>query len=143
MNSSLKFVFCIFIMIMTVTVSVLSQDQTYEPEKKVEVKASAFCKQVENLNPIDIGKEFSSDVGKVFFWTSIVTINPPTMIKHVWYYEDEKKLEVPLCIKYESTRTWSYKTIYPQMVGKWYVVIVDENNNVVKKCTFKINENMQ
>ena len=130
-------------MIMTVTVSVLSQDQTVEPEKRVDVNASAFCKQVEKRNPIDIGEEFSSDVGKVFFWTSIVPVNPPTMIKHVWYYEDEKILEVPLCVEYASTRTWSYKTIYPQMIGKWYVNIVDENNNVVKKCPFTINENLQ
>ena len=104
----------------------------------LQVKEVAFCRKVENRQPSGTGKSFPSDVGRVYLWTKIYGAERPTTIKHVWYYENERWLEIPLKIQSISYRTWSYFTIRPELTGKWHVQVEDENGSVLGKFTFKI-----
>ena len=53
---------------------------------------------------------FAADVGRVYCWSKIKG-GEGTEVKHVWYKGDTKVSEVTLKIKFNSMRTWSYKTI--------------------------------
>ncbi len=106
----------------------------------LQVKEFAFCEKVENRQPVGVRKSFSSNVGRVYFWTIIVGAEQPTTIKHVWYYENEKWLEIPLKIQYIRHRTWSYYTMRPDLTGKWHVEVVDKNGNVLGKFPIKIKD---
>lgn len=119
---------------------VKSQEKDDTAQEGLTVQKFAFCEKVEKREPVNASKEFSSDIGRVYLWTSIYGAKQPTMIKHVWYYENEKMIEIPLSIKYKRTRTWSYKNIMPEWTGDWHIEVVDENGNVLKKLSFKIKE---
>ena len=120
--------------------TVFSQEQEKSEEDSLKVQKFAFCKEVKDREPVGVNKEFSLDDERVYLWTSIYGAEEPTTIKHVWYHENKKMLEVPLKIRYKRTRTWSYKTIYPGYAGKWHVEIVDEKEKVLKKVSFEIKE---
>ena len=104
----------------------------------LQVKEFAFCRKVENRQPSGIGKSFPSNVGRVYLWTKIYGAERPTRIKHVWYYENERWLEIPLKIQSISYRTWSYFTIRPELTGKWHVQVEDEKGILLGKFSFKI-----
>ena len=120
--------------------TVFLQAQEKSEEDSLRVQKFAFCKEMKDREPAGISKEFSLDDERVYLWTAIYGAEDSTTIKHVWYHENKKKLEVPLKIKYKRTRTWSYKTIYPGYAGKWHVEIVDEKGRVLKKVSFEIKE---
>jgi len=120
--------------------TVFSQEQEKSGEDSLMIQKFAFCKSLKDREPVDVSTEFPSDIGRVYLWTSIYGAEQPTEIKHVWYYGVKKMREIPLSIKYERTRTWSYKNILPQWIGDWHVEVVDEQGRVLKKLSFKIIE---
>jgi hypothetical protein len=104
-----------------------------EPACKVE--RIAFATSVENREPVGESSEFDQSVGRVWCWTKISASNPPVEVKHVWYKDGEKVLEVPLEVNYPSTRTWSNKAISP---GAWKVEVVDADGQVITSAEFKV-----
>ena len=120
--------------------TVFSQEQEKSEEDSLKVQKFAFCKSVEDREPVGVSTEFPSDIGRIYLWTRIYGAEQPTKIKHVWYYGVQKMREIPLSIQYQRTRTWSYKNILPQWVGDWHVEVVDEQGRVLKKLSFKILE---
>ena len=134
------FVFGVLFMSVFFSRMLLSQEQESAEMELLKVQEFAFCEKVEEREPVSTGEEFSSDIGRVYLWTSIYGAEQPTTIKHIWYYENNKMNEVPLSIKYKRTRTWSYKNIMPEWTGDWHVDVVDEKGNVLKKLSFKIIE---
>ena len=112
--------------------------QEISEDDSLKVQKFAFCMEVKDREPVGVSKEFSLDDVRVYLWTAIYGAEEPTTIKHVWYLESKKMLEVPLKIRYKRTRTWSYKTLYPGYAGKWHVEIVDEKGRVLKKVSFEI-----
>ena len=121
------------------SVSVLSQGNKSN-ENRLKIEKSAFCTKIKNREPEGISKVFPSDVGRVYLWMTVSRTDKPAKIKHVWYYGVKKMREIPLDIKYKRTRTWSYKNILPQWSGDWHVEILDENDRVLKRLSFRITE---
>lgn len=135
---------------------VLAEDEKTEPkteekqavEKKaasekletagIEVAEYAVCEGVEERQPVGEKTTFTPQVGKVYFWTTIVGAQQPTQIKHVWYYEGKQMADITLNIQYLRHRTWTYKTIMPEWTGNWSVEVLDSNAKVLKKVYFVI-----
>ena len=114
-------------------------------EKETVVKSSSSLKidviitrGISGRWPVDEGLEFSKNIGKLYCWTLVHTEKYPTEIKHIWYFENKKMAEVPLIIKNRWYRVYSSKIILPDWSGQWYIEIVDENNNVIKRVNFSI-----
>ena len=120
--------------------TVFSQEQGKSEKDSLRVQEFAFCKSVKDHEPVGVSTEFPSDIGRVYLWTSIYSVEQQTEIKHIWYYGVKKMREIPLSIQYQRTRTWSYKNILPQWAGDWHVDVVDEQGKVLKKLSFKIIE---
>ncbi|WP_457643002.1 DUF2914 domain-containing protein [Persephonella sp.] len=109
----------------------------------VRVLDMQFAVAIQDREPIGISERFPPDIGKVYCWTKVSADNVPTKIYHVWYYNDREVARVELGITYSVFRTWSSKTILPQWVGTWKVVVEDENGNPVAEKSFEITENWQ
>ena len=137
MKRRIMVLLCAFLAGILLSGNVVSQEGE-NTEEGLKVLKSAFCEKVEEREPVGKSNEFPKDIGRVYFWTSIHGTESPVTIKHVWYYNEKKMLEVPLSIKYKRTRTWSYKTILPEWVGEWQVEVVDEDDSVLGKYFFKI-----
>jgi hypothetical protein len=119
-----------------------AQPAVAEPETEsnsnlqVEIKLG---NAIENKEISGEASTFSLEVGKVYCWTLVKGATPPVTIKHVWKHGDETVVEVPLEVKSSSFRTWSYKSITPDMTGKWQVIVMDEQGGSLASANFEIN----
>lgn len=80
---------------------------------------------------------FPSTVGKVFCWTK-VTGGAGQSVTHAWYLNGEKMSEVSLSLKFDSVRTYSYKTIGADMKGAWKVEILGPDGASLKTVEFQV-----
>lgn len=120
-----------------------AQDEGAQPEavmaqQVLTVAEYALCENVVDRQPVGEKTAFSPAVEKVYFWTKITGAEEPTEIKHVWYRDGIQIADITLAIQYPRHRTWSYKTILPEMAGNWSVEILDSNAKVLKKVNFSI-----
>ncbi|NPA12906.1 MAG: DUF2914 domain-containing protein [Aquificae bacterium] len=104
----------------------------------VSVEDMKFAVAIQDREPIGISDKFPPDIGKVYCWTKVKASQVPTKIYHVWYYKGREMARVELGITYPVFRTWSSKNILPQWVGKWTVVVEDEEGNKVAEKSFEI-----
>lgn len=101
----------------------------------VEMK---FGTGVEDREVVGEADEFSPDVGRVYCWTVVKGAEEETTVTHVWYLEGKKKSEVELPVKFRRHRTWSYKTVTPEMTGEWSVDVLDADGVVLESASFTI-----
>ena len=106
-----------------------------EAPKLVQVEKIALGTGLESRELVGEATEFDVSAGRIYCWTKITSENVPTTIKHVWYADAETAAEVPLNIKYPTTRTWSSKAIW---AGKWRVDVVSETGDVLASTDFTV-----
>jgi len=99
------------------------------------VEKIVVATSVENREPVGENTEFEASVGTVYCWTKITASTTPATIKHVWYLDDKKVFEIPLELKYASTRTWISKSV---QTGKWKVEVTDDAGTVLSSLTFTV-----
>ncbi|MCJ7612583.1 MAG: DUF2914 domain-containing protein [Candidatus Aminicenantes bacterium] len=75
--------------------------------------------------------------GKIYCFTK-VSGTVPTTIKHVWYFGDKAVHTMELAIGGSPWRTWSNKTVPPEMAGVWKVEIQDAGGTVLKTLNFSV-----
>ncbi len=95
-----------------------------EAESPLSIESMTFCTGVVEREPVEGGLEFSTDVGKLCFWSNILNEGEETTAEHVWYLNGEEKARVQLPIKYPRNRVWSSKIIPAEWDGQWVVEIV-------------------
>lgn len=117
--------------------AVSAQEETAsQPQGTVSVSDAKFCTSVTERQPVGENSTFSTGNNVIYYWCTVNTDAAPTSISHVWTFNGETKAEIPLNIKYEKMRTWSYKTILPEWTGEWTVETKDSNGNVIRKDSF-------
>ena len=99
------------------------------------VDSLVFAATIDARSPVGANTEFQSPIEKVSCWTRITSSQAPTSLKHIWYKDDNKVVEIPLTLKSQSGRLWSTKSVSS---GNWKVEVVDEGGNVVKSATFVV-----
>lgn len=108
-------------------------------EPLVIVQDALIAKDVLAKQPVEIADTFPSDVGKLIFWTKIRTSSiGPVTLHHVWYYQGKEVSRMTFKTKAKVYRTWSRKSIWPNMIGDWKAAVLDENGAVLKETSFKI-----
>ncbi len=72
-------------------------------------------------------------------WMEVYSDRVPYVLKHVYYHEGQKYVEVPLKIEYRRNRTWSLITLKgSNLAGSWHVETVAENGAVLNRVDFKV-----
>ncbi len=104
------------------------------------IARSMVCSGVENRECVVPLSRFSLEQGQnPHFWMEVHSDSVPFVLKHIYYREGRKYLEVPLAIEYRRTRTWS--RIYLQdsgQVGSWRVEIEAEDGTVLGRADFDV-----
>jgi len=120
----------------------LSQEVQIQPnaEDGIKVVKAVAGGGIQERDPIDTGNAFQWSNGKVYIWSMIDCTNPPSSIKHIYYFNDQKVSEVSLDVKANKWRTWSYKTISDKRyIGQWRVDITSAEGTVLKIIQFEVN----
>ncbi len=102
--------------------------------KIVEMK---FGTSVDNNEIVGEATLFSTSTEQVYCWIR-VTGGEGQTLNVKWYLNNNLTTEVPLDIKYNSMRTYAYKTI-AGMKGEWKVEIVGPSGVVMQTGTFTTN----
>ncbi|MCX7725496.1 MAG: DUF2914 domain-containing protein [Chitinispirillaceae bacterium] len=82
--------------------------------------------------PQDTGTIFPAEVKRLYCYSEILN-GEGGEIQHRWYWNDELLNSVSLKISSKRFRTYSAKTIFPHMKGKWRVAIVNSANEAALK----------
>ncbi|AEI14662.1 hypothetical protein Flexsi_1003 [Flexistipes sinusarabici DSM 4947] len=105
---------------------------------KTEVLRISIAKDIENLEPVNTGKTFDNNVGKLYCFTEIKTDEYPTKVVHVWLYNDNIIAEVPLEVNSTTWRTYSSKKILPKWAGNWKVEVYSNDGELIDSVEFNI-----
>lgn len=128
--------FVLLICILTIFGVVAAQDKTARAQdQNIRVEKIVAATSVDNHEPVGENKEFAASVGTVYCWTKVSSKAVPAAIKHVWYLGDKKVFEHSLDLKFNSTRTWSSKSVRP---GSWRVDVTDEAGMVLASTNFSV-----
>ncbi len=98
------------------------------------------CSGVKNRNCLAPQTVFALEKNQnPHVWMEVYSDSVPYTLKHVYYHEGRKYVEVPLRIKYRRTRTWSYITLTGStLVGSWHVETVAEDGTVLGRADFQV-----
>lgn len=96
-----------------------------------------FGTGVENLEVTGEGTMFPASTEKVYCWLKVAG-GQGKSITVKWFLNGSPSGEVPLDLKYNSMRTYSYKTIYGNK-GEWKVDVVGPSGAVLQSASFTTN----
>jgi hypothetical protein len=105
---------------------------------EITVDDAQMATAVEQLNPTGAGTEFPKETPKLYCWSKIKGAEGETSVKHVWYRNNSLISEISLPVKAKSWRTYSYKSISPEMTGEWKVDITTADGKVLKTLNFSV-----
>jgi len=95
---------------------------------------------VEGREPID-NLESTVTIGdspiEVSFFTQVLN-QANAEVSHLWFRGNQLMAEVPLNIGSANWRTYSTKTILPAWDGRWRVLVVDGEQNIVLEYEFNV-----
>ena len=110
-----------------------------DPEDVVTVIEATACGSVRNRNPADAGNSFIWSSEKIYIWSMIKCQSPPSSIRHIYYFKDQKVDEILLEIKSSRWRTWSYKTLLDKRyIGPWRVDIISADGKLLETIRFEV-----
>lgn len=115
----------------TAQVETAQVETAQEPAVEAEV-ATAIVDRV----PEGAATEFPADVGELYVWSNVTNAGG-TSIQHVWMH-DGNEYPVTLAVGGSPWRTWSSKTITPDMTGEWQVEIRAQDGTVLETLSFTV-----
>ena len=106
----------------------------------MRVTRAVASSEVTNKNPTGLSDSFQWSTEKVYIWTMIECDQPPSSIRHVYYFKGQKANDVVLKVKSPQWRTWSYKTLLDKRyIGSWRVDITSDEGVVLQSVFFEVN----
>jgi hypothetical protein len=118
------------------------QEQQAEPQpattSTLVIEEGVICTGVVDRVPQGAAEVFTPDVGKLICFTKVSGAAPGTVIKHLWYRAENLLHTQELAIGGSPWRTWSSKTVSPDMTGEWKVEIRDADDNLVTTLNFAV-----
>ncbi|MBL4755310.1 MAG: DUF2914 domain-containing protein [Flavobacteriales bacterium] len=105
----------------------------------IKIVGTTVCESVKDRIPIGAGATFSKDVGRLYFFTNILSaVGQEGTVTHIWYYDNKKMAAVTLDYKGPRWRTFSSKHIMTSWTGEWRAEAVSEGGAVLKSVTFTV-----
>jgi len=100
----------------------------------LQVTEGVVCRDAVDREPVDVGEEFESTVGKLFCFTKIEGVGMPSEITHV----DGERARTALSVGGSGWRTWSTKNIMDHEIGEWHVDVLGPEGELLRTVKFTI-----
>jgi len=107
---------------------------------KMVVTDTKICKKVKNNSPLYTGVRFSTDIGKIYCYSSINNNSgKANTIYHVWYMNGELIAKVRIRVaKGEGVSSFSHRDISDSDKGTWKVEITDSDKKILDTIIFEL-----
>ena len=117
-----------------------SQEAKLLVADNMRVVRAVATSEIKNKNPLDLGNSFPWTTEKVYIWSMIECKQPPSSVRHTYYFEGQKVNDIELKIKSPQWRTWSYKTLLEKRwIGQWKVEITSAEGELLQSIFFEVN----
>lgn len=104
------------------------------------VARAIFTTEIVGREPIDQILMLSNTTPNVFFFTDLRHFEGRTVI-HKWVYNDKVQSVIRFKVKGPRWRVFSRKDVKPEQLGKWTVIVQDEDGRSVKASVFRLVDN--
>jgi hypothetical protein len=110
-------------------------------DKGLEITEMAVTTKIVRGNPIDsVHRISSTSVKALYCFTRLQSATGEvTVIRHIWYRDNEKVGEYALPVKEKHWRTFSKKLIEKGWSGDWRIEAVDSEGHILKTVKFRMN----
>ena len=108
---------------------------------EIRVTEMAVTTKIVKGNPIDSVRRISSaSVKALYCFTRFNSdVKQNTVVKHVWYRDNQVAAEYELPVKGKRWRAYSRKPISKGANGDWRVDVVDDEGKLLKSLPFRVN----
>jgi len=115
-------------------------DARSQAANNMRVIRAVASSDVINKNPAGLSDSFQWSMEKVYIWTMIECEQPPSSIRHTYYFNGQKVNDIVLKVKSPQWRTWSYKTLLDKRyIGPWRVDITSDDGELLQSVFFEVN----
>lgn len=119
-----KYLIGIVLFVTSAVVQVAGAVEVNKPDGSVE--RAQFTTGIENREPVDLVTVLENDQDEISFFTDIRGMAGRT-VTHRWEYQGKVMAEVKFEVGGPRWRVHSTKTLLPDQLGKWTVVVVDQS----------------
>ena len=109
-------------------------------QKKLGITQAVMCEGLKDYAPRNPAVVFSIAIGKVFCFTSFVSVPKNMYIYHSWYRRDRLITTKRLSLKTPKWSTFSSIQLREADKGPWRVEIKDKNSKIIKIMRFSITD---
>lgn len=102
----------------------------------LQVQDAVVCQDVVDRTPVGSSDVFAKESTKLYCFARVVGASGETQITHNWYYKGNLKSSVKLPVRSSSWRTWSSRSMSPDLAGEWMVEILSENGTPLESIIF-------
>lgn len=103
---------------------------------KGRVARAMFTTDIVDREPINRVLVLSTAVHKVFFFTDLRHFEGETVVHH-WYYDGKEVAAVDFKVNGPRWRVYSSKTLNPDDLGRWMVIVTDSRGWPLKASIFQ------
>ena len=115
-------------------------DTNTQAKNNLRVIKAVATNGVKDRTPAEPGNSFHWTTKRVYIWSMIECKNPPSSIRHTYYFKGQKVNDIELQIKSPQWRTWSYKTLSnKRYIGQWKVDITSIEGELLQTIFFDVN----
>ena len=104
----------------------------------IEVHDILITTAIIDREPVDSVEVFPRKSGKLFCFTRITGVDEPTVVRHVWYREEQLMSRTVLPVNSPDWRTWSSRQLLEDLPGAWRIEIQDVDGNVLREINFQL-----
>lgn len=103
-----------------------AEELTESPVPDAYVARAVFTSDVVNREPVDQLVSVGPDQDSVYFFTDLRNLQGRT-VRHRWEFEGQFMGEIEFQVGGPRWRVFSKKTLNPDEIGKWTVLVLDES----------------
>lgn len=104
--------------------------------QEVGIDAVAISLDVVDRMPVASGEVFAREIPRLYCWSRVVGAAEETFVTHNWYHQGGLKASVQLPVRSSNWRTWSAKTMDPELTGEWMVEILSADGTPLESIIF-------
>jgi hypothetical protein len=104
----------------------------------IQIASAVVCLDVVDRQPLGSGDTFPRETPKLYCFSQIVGAVGETEVIHNWYHQGSLKASVKLTVRSSNWRTWSSKTMAPELDGEWMVEILSADGTPLESIIFFI-----
>ncbi len=116
----------IIYLLFVVSLPAFAEPPDSSPIPDARVARAVFTSGIEAREPIDRMVVLENTATSIYFFTDLRHLQG-RRVTHRWEYDGQVISEIPFDVGGPRWRVFSQKTLNPNMLGKWTVVVVDQS----------------